>query len=726
MNRLLWVLPLCLLLAGLATAAPSLFNDDMQVVLQSADAEEYVYTLVFFSPEPDGQAMANYVQDVPLEDRADVVWSQLSAQAEDAQADVLDLLYAREQTGDAHTIQPLVLVNAVYCWAKPAVVRELATRQNVRKIIHLQEEQVLPPAEIESGGNELDEIVWGVDRIGAPDVWDMGYTGEGVIVCVLDTGLRYTHWDVQDHLWDGGPDYPNHGWDFYNVDDDPVDDNGHGSHVAGIVASDGSAGSQCGVAPDATLMPVKIISGGGASSYNLAWAGLDWALVQGADVVIMAVNWHDVDETSRAAFRNAYDQLAAAGIISVNSAGGDGDNPGTYPPPDNIGTPGSVPPPWLHPDQTVPGATSGLITSGSTDNADVITYNSGRGPCSWEDVLPYEDFVYNGGADQGLLKPDVSAPGVNIKSIDIDFDTDYTSRSGSSTAAPHVAGVCALLLSINPDLTIAEIDSLIETTALELGDPGKDNAYGSGRIDAYAAAQAAGTPAPDLEIVLTPSEDPYIIPATGGTLVFDAEILNDFDVPTLGQVKTQVRLPNGNMYPLNTYNLTFLPHAYRLFSDVTQDIPAMAPAGNYLYIVRGGLRPWVPLAYDSFPFSKDAAVANGDNDWSSSGWNLEPGETAALDDETISTQPGEFALSAAYPNPFNPVTTLTLTVPVTGQVRVAVYDLTGREVARLAGGTMSAGTHALTFDGSAQASGVYFVRAELAGQTAMRKVMLLK
>ncbi|MCB2212582.1 S8 family peptidase [bacterium] len=726
MNRLSGVLLLSLLLAGLATATPSLFNDDMDAALRQADADDYVYTLVFFSPEPDGQDMANYVQDVPLEDRAEMVWSRLSAQAEDAQADVLDLLYAREQTGDAHTIQPLVLVNAVYCWAKPSVVREIATRQNVRKIIHLEEEQVLPPADTEPAGNQLDEIVWGVERIGAPDVWDMGYTGEGVVVCVLDTGLRYTHWDVEDHLWDGGPDYPNHGWDFYNVDDDPVDDNGHGSRVAGIVASDGSAGSQCGVAPDATLMPVKIISGGGASSYNLAWAGLDWALVQGTDVVILTINWHDVDETSRRAFRDAYDQLAAAGIISVNAAGGDGDNPGTYPPPDNIGTPGSVPPPWLHPDQAATGSTSGAMTSGATDNADVVTYISGRGPCSWENVFPYEDFPFNGGADPGLIKPDVAAPGINIKSIDIDFDTDYSTMSGTSAATAHVAGVCALLLSINPDLTIAEIDSLIETTALDLGDPGKDNAYGAGRVDAYAAAQAAGTPQPPLQIVLTPSEDPYIIPATGGTLVFDAEILNDFDEPTLGQVKTQARLPNGNMYPLNTYNLTFLPHAYRLFSDVTQDIPAMAPAGDYLFIVRGGLRPWVPLAFDSFAFSKEAAVANGDKDWSSSGWNLEPADTATLDNESAVQQPAEFALSAAYPNPFNPATTLTLTVPVAGQVRVAVYDLTGREVTKLAGGEMSAGAHMLTFDGSAHASGVYFVRAELAGQTATQKVLLLK
>ncbi len=149
---------------------------------------------------------------------------------------------------------------------------------------------------------------------------------------------------------------------------------------------------------------------------------------------------------NRQLFRQAFDNVLAAGVVSSVAAGNEGEQQGLYPVPDNIRTPGDCPPPpWLHPDQTLTGELSSVICVGATNSGDGVAGFSGRGPCTWQSVSPYNDYPYP--SDIGLIRPDISAPGVNIKSLAHYSNTGYESGwEGTSMATPCAAGIMALML----------------------------------------------------------------------------------------------------------------------------------------------------------------------------------------------------------------------------------------------------------------------------------------
>jgi PKD repeat protein len=348
------------------------------------------------------------------------------------------------------------------------------------------ENEILPDDEPE-GGNGGKEITWNVTKVNAPAVWSLGYTGTGIKVGVLDTGVNYNHVDLADHMWTD-PSYPNHGYDFANSDNNPMDDHGHGTHCAGTVAGDGTAGSQTGMAPNATIIALKVLDAGGSGQESGVWAAIQFIVDHGGDVISMSLGWQQAWNPDRLSWRNSFNNALAAGVISSVAAGNEGTSPGV---PNNLRTPGDVPPPWLHPDQTLTGGVSGVVSVGATDINDAIASFSSRGPVTWSTINPFNDYAYNPG--MGLIRPDISAPGDNIKSLDYSSNTGYADGwSGTSMATPCVAGVMALMLNKNPNLTPAEIDYAIEMNALELGTAGKDNTFGAGRINALAAINALG------------------------------------------------------------------------------------------------------------------------------------------------------------------------------------------------------------------------------------------
>ena len=335
----------------------------------------------------------------------------------------------------------------------------------------------------------MREVTQNITQVNADQVWELGYTGAGVVVAVVDSGVNYDHFDLADHLWDGGEEFPHHGYDVVNDDNDPMDDKGHGTHCAGTVCGDGTAGSLTGIAPDVTLMCVKSIRGDGfGGAVNIA-GGMEWAVEHGCDLISMSLGMVDAGMTDKEILRRTCEAVLDAGIVAMVCAGNEGNAflQMTYPVPNNVRVPASCPPPYLDPDQMAnPGALSCVVAVGAVNYNDAAADFTLRGPVTWQDT-EFGDYAYNPGI--GLIRPDVCAPGESIKSLNYTSNTGYKSMTGTSQATPCVAGIAALMLSKNPELSPAEICRILEETSVKLT-PNKSNITGVGRVDALAAVNA--------------------------------------------------------------------------------------------------------------------------------------------------------------------------------------------------------------------------------------------
>ena len=306
--------------------------------------------------------------------------------------------------------------------------------------------------------------------------------GNGVRVCVLDTGID------SDHIMYAPRIDTAAGRDFHNGDSNPEDDNGHGAHVAGVVlggavdlqTGNGPTAVQ-GVAPAATLIGVKVLSSSGSGSWSNVIAGMDYCADQTAsggraDVMNLSLGGGkfsgacDGDSAATAA-NNAVD----AGTVVVASAGNEGND-------NQMGT---------------PACGSKVIAVGATydDNyaGSIGWCLKVRGPfcqkACWDDAPNVDQIAcFSNNSDE----LDVAAPGCFTLSADKDQSDGGIEVCGTSQAAPHVTGLAALLLSKDPTLTPAGVRQAIRDGAIDLGAPGFDPVYGYGRIDVVNSLSAGG------------------------------------------------------------------------------------------------------------------------------------------------------------------------------------------------------------------------------------------
>ena len=575
MIRRLFIIVVILLFAygGMAVAQTgnlSKIDPELQELMhQSRDANETFRVIIEMTEQYNNPNLERGTAMMTRAQRRDFVVNELKRFSEQSQAEVVRYLGQQSTRGQMNVLHRFWIFNGVCCEATADCIGELSMRRDVRYLTLDKEMQMIEPIEeIVDRGNQPEGVQWHVSKVRADEVWNsLGVMGSGVLVAIIDTGVNYDHVDISGNMWNKStdpnydPDYPNHGWDFFDNDNDPKDEDiesRHGSHVAGIVASHGIT-YQAGIAPNASIMALKVFGGeegnlGGPVSMIIQ--AIEFSLDHGADIINLSLGASGVGGNSD--YRDIFINVLNAGVVATVAAGNDGSallSPNYHPVPYNITSPGNCPPPWLNPDQSnvLSGGTSAVVCVGNVNRNDKRWITSSVGPVTWTEgnnIGDYDDYPYEHGSviNIGLIRPDISAPGRDIWSIRGSVNEGYHILTGTSMASPCVAGVIALMLEANPNLTPAKIDEILETTAVPCEhQTKKNNEYGAGRVDAFAAVSAA--------IGYNVTVD--VMPSNGGTVegsgtYIGGDICTLVAAPNPGYVFRGWYLPANQLMPLYT------------------------------------------------------------------------------------------------------------------------------------------------------------------------------
>ena len=496
---------LSILAAALALAWTTSVSGDWKAkvdpgVLAEAESGAVVECLILLDRQADVSSARQFKTKA---EKGAYVWQSLQAVARQTQAPVRQVLESAQIP-----YQSFCIVNAIYARVDAAVLKRLAALDAVRQI--QPNPWVKMEAPFPDRGNEItlrEGIEWGIERINADDVWAMGYTGQGIVIGGADTGYAWDHPAIINKYrgWNGATADHNYNWhdaihsisplhnDTMPTPEDnpcgldvtePCDDGFHGTHTMGTMVGDDGLGNQIGVAPGARWIACRNMERGWGSPATYIEA-FEWFLAptnlenQNPDPSkaphVINNSWgcppvEGCNEMNFATMNAVVDNLKAAGIVVVVSAGNSGSNC------ESINNPAAM-------------FQNSFSIGASRPSGDTIAGFSSRGPVTVD--------------GSGRMKPNVVAPGVSVRSCVP--DTNYASFSGTSMAGPHVAGLVALLLSANPALIgdVETVETLIEQTAAPMrtnqmcGDiSGLDvpnHTYGFGRVDALAAVQEALT-----------------------------------------------------------------------------------------------------------------------------------------------------------------------------------------------------------------------------------------
>ena len=309
---------------------------------------------------------------------------------------------------------------------------------------------------------------YGPVRIKGPQAWDFSKGDPSVVISVIDTGVFCGHEDLS------GKCVP--GFDFVNNDADPNDDHGHGTHVAGIAAAVTDNGiGVAGMCWFCAVQPVKVLNSGGSGTWEAVALGIVFAADNGGDVINMSLGGSGFSQV----VQDAVVYAEGRGVMIFAAAGNTGGTPILYP--------------ARYPE---------VIAVAATDSLDNRASFSSYGP-----------------------EVELAAPGVaNLSSVptyicSLCDPSGYRSLSGTSMATPHAAGVGALLLSFRPELTNIQAREVLQLTAVDKGNAGRDEFYGFGLVDAYAALTFGGEfPTPTLEPTQAPIPTDTPTPEPGTAL----------------------------------------------------------------------------------------------------------------------------------------------------------------------------------------------------------------
>jgi subtilisin family serine protease len=467
----------CAMLGGPSARAGTI-DPGLRQVLSSTPDDEVVSALVFLKDRVDLEALDAQLRAdrVNRSARHETVVRALQDRAAVTQTALRAHLAALRQAGRIESFKSFWLVNAFRVDAPPAELRQLAQHPDVETIYLNYPIEPITPVHVAESALPSRGPEPGLVAINAPDVWDLGITGAGVLVATVDSGVDGNHPALADR-WAGvaDPRYADHPeWAWHDALFNtafPQDLYGHGTHTMGTVCG-GSPGDQVGVAPGALWISACNLAASDGQFVDNSICCLQWIVDPDGDPstfwdvpVVCSNSWGlpQSDQTDRCdqLSWSFIDACEAAGVVMVFSAGNDGElGPGI---------------PANRASDAYNTCAIGAVDANTPGWP--IAFFSARGP------------TYCTPAGDPAIKPEVVAPGVHVRSSIP--GGEYLYADGTSMASPHVNGVVALMMEACPYLTVDEVKQILYDTAVDLGDPGEDNDYGWGMIDALAAVNMA-------------------------------------------------------------------------------------------------------------------------------------------------------------------------------------------------------------------------------------------
>ena len=559
-EKLSYIMIVALLLTSNVLAQSKIsgrLQEEMNLALVNRTA---VRALVILKDGVDIKALNQhlYAQKASLEERAHTVISTLKLKADMTQPYLIEFL-KQKPASEVIQYKQFWVANIIMVEAIPSVLMELSRRDDVASMdldTILDWDRPVSSAPAPQYSPNSSEP--GLRAIKAHLMWEIGYTGSGVIVMNIDTGVDGNHPALAARWRGNQPGVPSStAWfEPSTASTFPFDSSVHGTHTMGTIAGlDPATNDTTGVAPGAHWIAASTFT---ASNYTSATiAAFQWAMDPDGNPfstedmpIAIGCSWTDGTGGSCAtsAYNAVFRSVEAAGIAVVFSAGNNGPGSSSVPSPKNINI-----------------NLVNVFTTGSVDGNNPsfpIANSSSRGPSTC------------GKTGSLLIKPEVSAPGVRVRSC-APF-TSYSYKSGTSMACPHVVGAIALLKEAHPTRTGYELKMALYQTAVDLGAPGEDNDYGRGIIDVYAAYLSLGDPAgPALPTnvsaysdFLTPTEmiiswdDPESL--ANGTPITPSEFVIEIERNGIPRVSMPGGIENFNDMGLNDGQL----YVYKLFSKL--------------------------------------------------------------------------------------------------------------------------------------------------------------
>ncbi len=458
------LLLLSVLLAPRVAHAGALDPDlEMRLRAASPSTEFRVIAMLEDRPDVTTQARRLYREGWDPAARHEQVVRTLQRAAARSQGPLLRRLHESKRRGAVSAITPLWIVNAVAFEGLPGAIRAASRAAGVDQIVEDSPIALEEPVEMQPDAPRVQSHEWGLDMIRAPEVWALGYFGAGRVVCNLDTGVEGDHPALADK-WRGvdGGDWRHHWFDPSTGSSFPIDDSYHGTHTMGTMVA-AEVGDTVGVAPGAQWIAALTIGGSG-DFVSKSLQAFEWATDPDGDPGtpdypdVISNSWTDLQPRCLSTFHQAIDNAEAAGAAVVFSAGNSGPGSESITSPKNRAT-----------------TPVNIFATGALQSNEQIASFSSRGPS-------YCDHV--------TIKPEATAPGDDVRST---MPSGYGLLSGTSMAAPHVAGAVAILKEVNPSLDPETVKTILIETARDAGSPGEDNTYGNGIIDLYEAFLAAAT-----------------------------------------------------------------------------------------------------------------------------------------------------------------------------------------------------------------------------------------